>query len=154
MLVFIPELLLIVAVLCFLAATIFQKVSEHTVTNISRVYLQEMTAQLGSHFQTNLDSQFSQIRTITKAISERDLEDEESLKQFLVQAQTDNAFAHIAFISSQGIVYAPEGTMPAMSKISGLDRSPIILRRVVAVRFSIAAIGFSTPYAYCFGSVI
>lgn len=122
MLVFIPELLLIVAVLCFLAATVFQKVSEHTVTNISRVYLQEMTAQLGSHFQTNLDSQFSQIRTITKAISERDLEDEESLKQFLEQAQTDNDFAHIAFISSQGIVYAPEGTMPAMSKISGLDQ--------------------------------
>ena len=34
------------------------------------------------------------------------------------------------------------------------SRSPIILRSVVAVRFSIAMIGFSTPYANSFGSVI
>ena len=32
--------------------------------------------------------------------------------------------------------------------------SPIIFLRVVAVRFSIAFIGFSTPYVYSLGSVI
>lgn len=122
MLVFIPALLLIVAILCFLAATVYKEISERTVTNISTVYLEEMTSQLSGHFQTNLDSQFSQIRTITKAISESDLEDEASLKQFLIQAQTDNGFAHIAFISDRGIAYDTEGTIPAMSKISGLDR--------------------------------
>ena len=38
--------------------------------------------------------------------------------------------------------------------VSSSSRSPMILRSVVAVRFSIAMIGFSTPYAYSFGSVI
>ncbi len=119
---FVFALILMVAVLCVPAIKTYYKVSEHTVTNISGVYLREMTAQLSSHLQTNLNSQFSQIRTITKAISENDLKDEASLRRFLVQTRTDNAFTHIAFISDRGIVYSPESTIPAMSKISGLDR--------------------------------
>lgn len=91
-------------------------------TNISGVYLREMTTQISSHFRTNLDSQFSQIRTITNAIAENDLKDEASLKRFLTQAQTGNNFAHIAFISDKGIAYSSEGAVPAMSKISGLDK--------------------------------
>ena len=122
MLFFIFALLLIVAILCILATTVYQEVSEHTVTNISGVYLREMTTQISSHFRTNLDSQFSQIRTITNAIAENDLKDEASLKRFLTQAQTGNNFAHIAFISDKGIAYSSEGAVPAMSKISGLDK--------------------------------
>ena len=118
---FASALLLMAAILCVLAMTIYQIVSERTVTNISGVYLREMTTQLGNHFQTNLDSQFSQIRTIANAISENDLRDEESLKRFLAQAQTNNAFLHIAIISDKGIAYSAEGAAPAMSKISGLD---------------------------------
>lgn len=121
-LVFIPVFLLIVAILCVFATRIYQVVSERTVTNISKVYLQEMTTQLSGHFQTNLDSQFSQIRTITNAISANDLKDEESLKHFLIQSQTDNGFTHIAFISDTGIAYSSEGAVPAMSKIFGLDK--------------------------------
>lgn len=89
---FVFVLLVIVAILCVAAAGIYTGVSERTVTNISGVYLQEMTAQIRSHFQTNLDSQFSQIRTITNALAENDLRDEESLRHFLEQAQASNAF--------------------------------------------------------------
>ncbi|MBU9743018.1 response regulator [Lachnospiraceae bacterium ASD3451] len=121
LLVTVPALLLIAGLLCLLATTIYGKVSERTVTNISGVYLQEMTTQLSSHFQTNLDSQFSQIRTIANAISENDLKDEDSLENFLAHAQINNAFPHIAIISDEGIAYSPEGAAPAMSKISGLD---------------------------------
>lgn len=119
---FVSVLLLMAAVLCVSAAAVYQKVSERTVTNISKVYLQEMAAQVSSHFQTNLDSQFSQIRTIAGAVSENDLKDEESLKHFLAQAQENNGFTHIAAISDKGIAYSPDGTIPAMSKISDLDR--------------------------------
>lgn len=122
MLFFVSALLLMVVVLCVPAIKTYQKVSERTVTNISGVYLREMTAQLSSHFQTNLNSQFSQIRTITKAVSENDLTDETSLRRFLKQTRTDNDFTHIAFISDKGIVYSSENTMPGMSKISGLDK--------------------------------
>lgn len=58
MLIFIPALLLMAAILCVSAMTIYRGVSERTVTNISGVYLREMTAQLSSHFQTNLTASF------------------------------------------------------------------------------------------------
>lgn len=122
MLVFVFSLLLMVAILCVFAAQIYQREAERTVTNISEVYLKEMAAQVSSHFKTNLDNQFSQIRTIAGAIAEDDLENEESLERFLVRVQADNKFTHIAVISDKGIAYSPEGKVPAMSKISDLDK--------------------------------
>ena len=72
--------------------------------------------------KTNLDSQFAQIQTITNVISADDLRDEASLSSFLARAQADNGFTHIAAISDAGIAYSPEGAVPAISKISGLDK--------------------------------
>ncbi|WP_241426732.1 hybrid sensor histidine kinase/response regulator [Dysosmobacter acutus] len=137
MLVFIAALLLIVAILCVFATAIYRGVSDRTVTNISGVYLQEMTTQISSHFQTNLGSQFSQIRTITGAIAKDDLADEASLREFLAQARTDNDFAHIAFISDKGIAYSPEGAVPAMSKISDLDKLLLGSGELISVNESI-----------------
>ena len=134
---FVFVLLVIVAILCVAAAGIYTGVSERTVTNISGVYLQEMTAQIRSHFQTNLDSQFSQIRTITNALAENDLRDKESLRHFLEQAQASNAFPHIAFISDRGIAYSAEGAAPAMSKISGLDALLTGAGKIVSVNETI-----------------
>ena len=119
---FASALILMTAILGVFAFVVYQNEAEKTVTNISSVYLEEMTTQISSHFQTNLDSQFSQIRTIAGAITEADLEQEASLQDFLEQAQEDNGFAHIAMISAKGIAYSPEGTTPVMSKISVLDK--------------------------------
>lgn len=137
MLLFVFVLLLIVAILCVAAAGIYRGVSERAVTNISGVYLREMTTQIRSHFQTNLDSQFSQIRTITNALSESDLKDEESLEHFLERAQINNAFPHIAFISDRGIAYSSDGAAPAMSKISGLDTLLTGTGKIVSVNETI-----------------
>lgn len=115
-------LVLMTAILCASAAAVYRRIAARTVTNISGVYLQEMTAQIGSHFQTNLKSQFSQIYTISNALAENDLKDEASLRRFLKQAQTDNDFSHIAVINSRGIAYSPYGAIPALSKISNLDK--------------------------------
>ncbi len=150
MLIFITALLLIVTILCVLAVTVYGDVSNRTVTNISGVYLREMTAQISSHFQTNLGSQFSQIRTITGAISEDDLKDEESLKHFLAQAQIDNDFTHIAFLSDKGIAYSPEGSVPAMSKISGLDKLLLNSEELISINEAIWESGtilLGTPMA-------
>lgn len=136
-LIFVSILFLITAILCISAAVIYRKVSARTVTNISGVYLQEMTTQISSHFQTNLNSQFSQIYTISNAISENDLKDEESLKHFLTQAQEDNDFTHIALISSKGIAYSPDGTVPALSKISNLDKLLDGSEKLISVNESI-----------------
>ncbi len=122
MIAFALALLLMAAGLFLCAAVMYQKESERTVTSISEVYLQEMTAQISSHFKTNLDSQFTQVRTAVNAISEENLETEASLNDFLTQAQKESGFSHIAVISDRGIAYSPDGVVPAMSKISGLDK--------------------------------
>lgn len=120
--VFISVLILIVSLLCLFASAVFKKETERTVTNISEVYLKEMTVQISSHFQTNLESQFSQIRTIASSVTEADLEKEERLRHFLEQARTDNGFTHIALITDKGIAYSQKGTVPVISKISALDK--------------------------------
>ena len=135
---FVSALLLMVAVLCVFAVNVYKKESERTVTNISKVYLQEMAAQIGRHFKTNLDSQFFQIRTIASAISEDDLRDEESLERFLSQVVlADNDFTHVAVISDKGIAYSPSGPVPAMSKISGLDKLLAGSQELISVNESI-----------------
>ena len=71
------------------------------------------------------------------------------------------------FFNSTRLTLIPHGSVATSSvalifvlivsrdvRVSSSSRSPMMLRSVVAVRFSIAMIGFSTPYAYSFGSVI
>ena len=71
------------------------------------------------------------------------------------------------FLSSTRFTLMPQGSVATSSvalicvlivsldvSVSSSSRSPMMLRSVVAVRFSIAISGFSTPYAYSFGSVI
>lgn len=135
--IFVSALLLMTAILSGIAILRVQRESEQTVKNISEVYLHEMTTQISNHFNTNLDSQFAQIRTLASAIKPDDLKDEASLRSFLEQAQIDNDFVHIALISDQGLVYSCDGVVPAMSKISGLDQ---LLRgegKVISVNESI-----------------
>ncbi|MCH1942003.1 ATP-binding protein [Holdemania massiliensis] len=135
--IFVSALLLMTAILSGIAILRVQRESEQTVKNISEVYLHEMTTQISNHFNTNLDSQFAQIRTLASAIKPDDLKDEASLRRFLERAQIDNDFVHIALISDQGLVYSCDGVVPAMSKISGLDQLLRGSGKVISVNESI-----------------
>lgn len=114
-------LILLVVLLCVFAWRAYQQETVETVTKISEVYLQEMTLQMNSHFSTNLDSQFAQIRTIPYSLSESTLKDEQTLAAFLTQVQEDNDFSHVAVLSERGIAHSPDGARSAISKISALD---------------------------------
>lgn len=111
----------LVILLCTFAWQAYRRETVETVTKISEVYLQEMTLQMNSHFSTNMDSQFAQIRTITNSLSEDALKDENSLAAYLTQMQKDNGFSRVAFLSDRGIAYSPDGAIPAISKISALE---------------------------------
>lgn len=136
-LIFISALILMVSFLCLFASAVFSRETERTVTNISEIYLKEMTVQISSHFRTNLESQFSQIRTIASSVTEFDLEDEESLRNFLEKAQIDNDFTHIALVTDKGIAYSPKDTVPVISKISALDQLINGSKRLVSVNENI-----------------
>ena len=73
----------------------------------------------------------------------------------------------IMFFNSTRFTLIPQGSVAMSSverilvlmisrevKVSSISRSPMMFLRLVAVRFSIAIMGFSTPYANNFGSVI
>lgn len=114
-------LMLLVIVLCAVAWSAYKKEMAQTVSQISEVYLEEMTKQRNQHFKTNMDSQFAQIKTMTNSLSNAELENENALLSFLEEVQKDNGFSHVAILSSDGISYSPEGVIPAISKITALD---------------------------------
>ena len=115
----------------------YQNETQETVTNISEVYLQEMTTQVSNHFTTNMDSQFSQIRTVVNTLSETELSDTANLTAFLSQLQENNDFSHVALISANGMAYSPNGAMPAISKIKELDRLLSGTGRLISVNETI-----------------
>ena len=101
---------------------IYSNESFQTVSRISQVYLHEMTAQLNSHFSTNIDSQFAQIQTITDYLYELDIKSEADLNQLLFnKVQQENEFTQLALISNTGMAYSSTGTFSAISKIQDLD---------------------------------
>lgn len=122
-----PTAFIIISIILFAlfavwAWHVYRNETTDTVTRISEVYLREMSEQISGHFQTNLDSQFAQLKTMTNAIGSVELNNEEGLKDFLRQFQEDNHFSYAAFISSKGIAYTAQNSFPAASKIMALDR--------------------------------
>lgn len=94
--------------------------SQVAAMEMSTLYLQELTAQTIGHFQTSMNSQFSQLRTAVSAVSEENLQDQDSLSEFLTQVQEYNSFSFLAFLDDRGEYHSMQGVFPAASKISFL----------------------------------
>ncbi len=87
---------------------------------LNRMYLREMTAQIGSHFDTGLRSRFSALHTIAGSVNDGDLTDQDALAAFLTEAEEDNDFQFLAFLDEGGLYYAADGVRPAASRLSFL----------------------------------
>lgn len=74
--------ILLVIILSTVAWSAYKTETARTVARISEVYLKEMTTQMNSHFATNMDSQFAQIKTMANSMSQLELESKESLGDF------------------------------------------------------------------------
>lgn len=100
---------------------VYQAKTDKTVTQISRVYLGELTEQIMGHFQTSLDSQFSQVVTVMESAGARDLADLDHLQAFLRRQQENNGFTYVALLTEDGMCYTGEEVYPAISKINSLN---------------------------------
>ena len=89
-------------------------------TELNRMYLREMTAQIGSHFDTGLRSRFASLHTIAGSVNGGDLTDQDALAAFLTEAEEDNDFQFLAFLDEGGLYYSPDGVRPAASRLSFL----------------------------------
>ncbi|WP_455616779.1 ATP-binding protein [Eisenbergiella sp.] len=105
---------------CFMARQ-YRFLSATTVNGISSIYMQEVTDQLGSHFQTNLDSQFAQLDTVFYALEGSGLPDEGTVQAVLADLQQKNDFSHLALIDDSGMIHSVDGVFPGFSKISELS---------------------------------
>ncbi len=129
--------LLFAVCLGVVAVRAYTNESARTVSKISSVYLQELTAQMNSHFQTNMDSQFAQIEMLSHAMLETDLQSEQTIASFLEHARQQNGFSHVALISDKGIVHSPEGVFPGFSKITDLSRLLSGEKRLISINETI-----------------
>lgn len=98
----------------------YDQESTRTVSRISQVYLQEMTAQINSHFATNMESQFAQLQTLAEYLYELDLKSEDDINYFLRKVEKENGLNQMALITSEGKAYSSQGSFSAISKITDL----------------------------------
>ena len=89
-------------------------------SELNRMYLREMTDQIGSHFDTGLNARFSALHTIAGSLNDEDLTDQDALAAFLTEAEVYNGFQFLAFLDSDGLYYSPDGVRPAASRLSFL----------------------------------
>lgn len=95
--------------------------ADETITQISEVYLGELTDQVISHFETSLNSQFAQVVTMIESAGERDLADLDHLQAFLHRQRENNDFTYVALLTEEGMCYTDEAVYPAISKINSLS---------------------------------
>jgi signal transduction histidine kinase/CheY-like chemotaxis protein len=117
-------LIVVTIIICILCWRWLIKAAEHitddTITEMSCIYLQELTVQKTSIMQTILDNQFAQIQTVATAVSKDDLDSEEHLFEFLKKIQESNDFSFVAFLDNEGYYYCSDGKFPVASKINSI----------------------------------
>lgn len=119
---FVVSIVLACSVCFFIMIRSSNESSQEAVTEMSSLYLRELTFQTIGHFQTSLSAQFSQLRTAVNTVSEKELRNQESLTGFLLQVQEYNHFSFLAFLDDHGEYHSVDGAFPAASKISVIGK--------------------------------
>ena len=96
--------------------------SQEAGVEMDTLYLRELTTQTIGHFQTSINSQFSQLRTTAASMNDEDLRDSETLNAYLKRTKEYNNFNFFALVDEEGKYYCTDGVFPAASKISFLGR--------------------------------
>lgn len=109
--------------ICFLIMIRASNVaSQEAGVGMSTLYLRELNFQTIGHFETSLNAQFSQLKTAVNAVSEKNLQNRDTLKEYLVQVQEYNDFSFLAFLDDRGQYHSVDGSFPAASKISFIGK--------------------------------
>lgn len=119
---FIISIIIACSVCFFFMISSSNNASQKAGTEMSSLYLRELTFQTIGHFQTSLTSQFSQLKTAVNAVSDENLENQQTLSDFLAKAEGYNNFSFLAFLDNQGEYHSASGVYPAASKISFIGK--------------------------------
>lgn len=121
-LLFIGSIVIACAVCFFFMIRSSGRASQSAAVDMSTLYLRELNYQTIGHFETSLGAQFSQLRTAVNSVTDVDLQNRDTLTEFLSQVQSYNNFSFLAFLDGQGEYHSTEGVFPAASKISFIGK--------------------------------
>ncbi len=88
--------------------------------NMNMMYLREMTDLTQSNFNSSLGMRYSGLKTIAESVNAEDLQNAETIQNFIQRAEVNNDFEFMAFIDSDGYYYSRDGKRPAASQLSFL----------------------------------
>lgn len=104
---------LVLALLIALAYTIVssRQATAAAVETMSEVYLQELSNQVISHFNTGIDGKFCQLETVGSSLELYDPENLDEVRDFLACMEADDdEYAYLALRGSDGLYYTSWGS--------------------------------------------
>ena len=104
---------LVLALLIALAYTIVssRQATAAAVETMSEVYLQELSNQVISHFNTGIDGKFCQLETVGSSLELYDPENLDEVRDFLACMKADDdEYAYLALRGSDGLYYTSWGS--------------------------------------------
>lgn len=124
----------LIAVLILVCATTMwfrstRRSSEKTVNDMVRFYLTEIAERNSGAILFELDKRVSQIQRVTDVLSQEDLRDEQSIRDFVETVQQISGLDLFALVDEQGMVYTKDSTFLGTTQFHFLSR-PITQLRV------------------------
>ncbi len=119
MLMVVVLLVLIVSTSWFMGSS--QNATERSVHNVSKFYLEELSAQTGRQMQDNLDYQIHSLKAATQALKQNDLADTASLQSYISSMSDVYGFNFYAIADESGMVYTKNQAFLGQSEFSFLS---------------------------------
>ena len=91
-----------------------QSTTEEAVYNVSKLYLEELTAQQTKKFTNMLDNQTQQLKTVIHLLGETDVSSREGMRQFIGHMEEINRFDFFALIDEEGTIYTEDSSYPGV----------------------------------------
>ena len=91
-----------------------QSTTEEAVYNVSKLYLEELTAQQTKKFTNMLDNQTQQLKTVIHLLGETDVSSREGMQQFIGHMEEINRFDFFALIDEEGTIYTEDSSYPGV----------------------------------------
>lgn len=89
-----------------------QSTTEGSVYNVSKLYLEELTAQQTKKFTNALDHQKQKLKTAVHLLGETDVSGRESMQEFIGHMEEINGFDFFALIDEEGTLYTESSVYP------------------------------------------
>ncbi|MCI9339511.1 MAG: response regulator [Dorea sp.] len=91
-----------------------QTTTEASVYNVSKLYLEELTAQQTKKFTNTLDNQTQQLKTAVHLLGETDVSTQEAMQKYIAHMEEINGFDFFALVDEEGTIYTESSVYPGV----------------------------------------